>query len=241
MLIVLQAVLSIDNLLYISLEAKRVEEHQRKKVIKQGILLAIGARIVLLFALMNIIKYFQDPFVTVMSEYFKTEVSVHALIVLFGGGFIMYTAIKEIWHMLSPEIDGEVKKKASLRKVVTMIVVMNVVFSFDSILSAMALTDVFWVMATAIGISGLIMLWLADKVSKFLNKNRIFEIGGLFILMLVGMMLVTEGAHIAHLEIFSLVIEEMSKGQFYFILAFLVIVFAANNKFNKKIIKNINK
>jgi len=238
MLIALQAVLSIDNLLYISLASKKIAPDKQKGVIRKGIIIAIGARIALLFILTLAVKYFQEPFIAFSAEYFNVQVSWHVLIVLVGGAFVMYTSIREIWHMLSPEMDEETNIKVSMKKIIWNIVIMNVLFSFDSILSAMALTEVFWVMAVAIVISGLIMMILADKVSEFLNKNRIFEIGGLFVLMLVGMMLITEAAHLAHLEIFKYAIEEMSKANFYFILSILVIVFIVNNKFNKKIINN---
>ena len=175
-LIALQVVLSVDNLLYISLAAKGVEKEKQKSVIIKGTLIAIGARIALLFVLMNLINLFKDPFFNFTSTYLKIDLSIHSLIVFLGGLFILYTSIKEIWHMLSPELDNENVKKKPLSKVIISIVLMNMVFSFDSILSAIALTDVFWIMATAIVFSGLMMLWLADKVSVFLNKNRIYEI-----------------------------------------------------------------
>ena len=100
------------------------------------------------------------------------------------------------------EIDNpeDEKGKKSTAAVITMIVTMNVVFSFDSILSAMALTDVFWIMATAIIIGGVLMIWLSDKVSDFLSKNRNVRGFRLFILFIVGIMLITEGGHLAHLN-----------------------------------------
>ncbi len=101
-----------------------------------------------------------------------------------------------------------------------MIVVMNVVFSFDSILSAMALTDVLWIMTTAIVIGGLLMIWLSEKVTDFLTKNRMYEVLGLFILFIVGIMLLTEGGHLAHLKLFGEEIVPMSKTTFYFALLF---------------------
>ena len=172
MLILLQAVLGFDNLLYISLESKNAPKEKQAYVRKVGILLAIVLRIVLLFVLLKLIDYFQDPVLTIPYEgIVEGTFNIHSFIVLGGGIFIIYTAMKEIWHMVGVhEVDTDIEHhgKASLGKVITMIVIMNIVFSFDSILSAMALTDVFWVMATAIIIGGFLMIWLADKVASFL-------------------------------------------------------------------------
>jgi len=90
-------------------------------------------------------------------------------------------------------------------------VTMNVVFSFDSILSAMALTENFIIMATAVVISGILMVWLADHVAEFLKKNRMYEVLGLFILFIVGIMLVSEGGHLAHIHLFGFAVEPMAK------------------------------
>lgn len=150
----------------------------------------------------------------------------------------MYTAVKEIWHLVYLEEHGmDEKEVASTSKIITMIVFMNLIFSFDSILSAMALSDVFWVMATAIIISGVLMIWLSDKVSVFLAKNRLYEVLGLFILFLVGVMLLSEGGHLAHLELFGSEITPMSKATFYFIIFILVIIDIVQSKYQKQLIK----
>ena len=93
------------------------------------------------------------------------------------------------------------KKTRSVGVALFWIVLMNLVFSFDSILSAIALTDNFWVMASAIVVSGLMMIYLADHVAEFLKKNRMYEVLGLFILFIVGVMLVSEGGHLAKLAL----------------------------------------
>jgi predicted tellurium resistance membrane protein TerC len=237
MLILLQAVLGFDNLLYISLESKKAPEDQQSKVRKLGILIAIGLRIGLLFLLMHLVKSFQTPFWTFKTTFGHGEINLHSLIVMIGGGFIMYTAVKEIWHMLSlehSEAHDEVKKKSTW-SVISMIVVMNLVFSVDSILSAMALTDTFWIMVVAIIVSGLLMIWLSDTVSKFLRKNRMYEVLGLFVLLIVGIMLLTEGGHLGHLGFFGNDIMPMTKTTFYFVLAVLVIVEIVQGRYQKKI------
>jgi predicted tellurium resistance membrane protein TerC len=236
MLIMLQAVLGFDNLLYISLESQKAPEESQSMVRKWGIGLAIALRLGLLFLLIHLIDSFQEPFWEFETSFAHGSMNLHSLIVIGGGAFIIYTAVKEIWHMLSLE-HGEEKeaKPRSTAKVITMIVIMNMVFSIDSILSAMALTDTFWIMATAIIASGLLMIWLSDRVSNFLRKNRMYEVLGLFVLFIVGIMLLTEGGHLGHLGFFGNDIMPMTKTTFYFVLAVLVIVEIVQGRYQKKI------
>ncbi|SFZ92908.1 Membrane protein TerC, possibly involved in tellurium resistance [Flaviramulus basaltis] len=257
MLILLQAVLGFDNLLYISLESKKAPVSDQKRVRKVGILIAIGLRIALLFVLVSIIDFFQEPFSFLtggINEIVHFAFNGHSLIVLAGGGFIIYTAIKEIWHMISikdltHDVEAEDgKRNKSSNAVIISIVLMNLVFSFDSILAAIGLTSdiessvtAFVIMAIAIVISGLLMLVLADKISTFLAKNRMYEVLGLFILFIVGIMLVTEGGHLAHLKLFGNEIVPMSKTTFYFVLAVLVIVDVVQGRYQKKLLKEQEK
>jgi len=193
-LIVLQAVLGFDNLLYVSLESKRAPADKQAWVRKMGIGMAIVLRIVLLFVLVSLINRVKEPLFSFHKEgVIEFSFNLHSIIVLVGGVFIIYTATKEVMHMMRIEDDHkEDAKPKSVGMVIFWIVLMNLVFSFDSILSAMALTDVFWVMATAIIIGGVLMIWLAERVSTFLEKNRMYEVLGLFILFVVGIMLLSE-------------------------------------------------
>lgn len=238
MLILLQAVLGFDNLLYISLESKRVAPHRQAYVRRVGIGLAILLRIVLLFVITSAIQYFQDPFTHFnWTGVIEGSLTIHSLIVLIGGVFIMYTATKEIAHMLSLddlEQDTEAGGK-SVPMAIFWIVAMNLVFSFDSILSAIALTEVFWVMATAIIISGLLMIALADRVSDFLQKNRMYEVLGLFILFIVGILLLSEGGHLSHLKLFGYAVEPMAKSTFYFVLGVMVLVDLVQSRYQRKL------
>lgn len=239
MLTMLQAVLGFDNLLYISMESKRVDERDRQRVRRLGIGIAIVLRIALLFVLVEAIKYFEAPFLELETSPLHVHLSGHALIVLLGGGFIVYTAVKEIFHMLAPidiTDDAAGKPRRSVLKAVTMIVLMNLVFSFDSILGAIALTDHFGVMATAVVISGVLMIWLADRVSSFLQKNRMYEVLGLFVLLLVGVMLLSEGGELAHLAFFGHEVEAMTKSTFYFVIAVLVVVDVVQGRYQKKLL-----
>ncbi len=240
MLVVLQAVLGFDNLLYISIESKRAPPEKQAYVRRMGIGIAIGLRIVLLFVLLEAVQYFQDPFWSIhLSGFVEGTFNVHAVIVLVGGVFIMYTAMKEIMHMLAvDDIEGVEKSgPGSVFKVMTWIIVMNLVFSFDSILSAMALSEVFLVMATAIVISGAMMIWLADHVSEFLKRNRMYEVLGLFILFIVGILLISEGGHLAHLTLFGLPVEPMAKTTFYFVIFVMVAVDVVQSRYRQKLMR----
>ncbi|MFK7956045.1 MAG: TerC family protein [Lysobacterales bacterium] len=237
MLTALQAVLGFDNLLYISLESKRAPVHQQAMVRKLGIGLAVALRIVLLFLVMRMIAAFTDPiFKLDMEGVVEGTFNFHAVIVLIGGAFILYTATKEVLHMMAlEEVGHEDRKPSSMWKVVSMIVAMNLVFSFDSILSTIALTDVFAVMATAIIIGGILMVWLADRVAAFLEKNRMYEVLGLFVLFVVGIMLLTEGGHLAHLKLFGNPIMPMTKTTFYFVIGVLVITEIVQSRYQRKL------
>lgn len=240
MLVLLQAVLGFDNLLYISLESKRAPKDKQSFVRKFGIGVAVLLRIILLFGLMHLINYVERPLFSLKwVGIAEGNFNMHSVIVLIGGVFIIYTAVKEIWHMLSPVSSEKAKdrKPSSATKVITLIVLMNLVFSFDSILSAMALSDVFAVMATAIVIGGVLMIWLADSVSGFLEKNRMFEVLGLFILLVVGIMLLTEGGELAELHLAGNPIEKMSKTTFYFVIAVMVLSDIVQSRYRKKITK----
>lgn len=138
--------------------------------------------------------------------------------------------------MLLEEGQQNERKPTSYIVALSSIVVMNAIFSFDSILSAMALTTNFIIMATAILIGGILMIWLADHVTTFLKKNRMYEVVGLFILFLVGVMLLSEGAHVADLKLFSSHITPMSKATFYFVIAIMVAINVVQSRYQKKLL-----
>lgn len=239
LLTLLQCVLGLDNLLYISLESKRAPLEDQARVRKIGIGGAIILRLVLLFVLLKVIALFQDPLFDINVEGMVSGIfNLHSLIVLVGGVFIMWTAVREIMHMMSFDTINQVDAKPkSLSMIITSIILMNLIFSFDSILGAIALTDVFWVMAVAIVIGGVVMIWLSGKVTDFLRKNRMYEVLGLFILLIVGIMLLSEAGHLAQLELFGNHVTPMSKTTFYFVIGVLILVDLVQSKYQK----NLNK
>ncbi len=283
MLLLLQAVLGFDNLLYISIESQRVGPEKAPMVRRWGIGLAVVLRIVLLIIIVNVFALLAEPLFEIGAKGFiEGEFTMQALVTLAGGGFIIYTAIKEIHHLLAVDhiehTEGSAGK--SVMQAIVMIVAMNLVFSFDSILSAMAIANVevanvvnasgdvistftgtvvqckadlianpvagavgcepgkdyqVWIMAIAILSSGIVMILLADYVADFLKRNRMYEVLGLFILFLVGVLLVTEGAHLAHLKLFGFPIDAMSKSSFYLVVGVLIITDIISTSYQKRL------
>jgi predicted tellurium resistance membrane protein TerC len=239
LLILLQAVLGFDNLLYISLESKRAPVEKQAQVRKWGIGIAVALRLVLLVLLVQLVEKFQSSvFAAKWEGILEFDFNLHAIIVLFGGVFIIYTAMKEILHMMSlEEHDAAEKRQSSAAMVIVWIVMMNLVFSFDSILSAMALTKVIPVMAVAIIASGIMMIVLADRVSDFLQKNRMYEVLGLFILFVVGIMLISEGGHLAHMKILGTEVQQMTKATFYFVIVVMALSDVVQSRYQRKILR----
>lgn len=258
-LIFLQAVLGFDNLLYISIESQRAPAAVQKQVRFWGIIIAVALRIILLFVMVSLLDTLKAPLMTFgMDGYSDTipnfnvgflqgGINFATLVFVIGGIFIMYTAFKEITHMLSIEHlehgPGD-KSSKSATQVVLLIVMMNLIFSFDSILSAVAITKIFPILAIAIIASGIAMLVLADGVTQFLKKNRMYEVLGLFILLIVGVVLLGEAgpaaAHALHddalqIKIFGYDLLPMSKTTFYFSVVVLVMVEVVQTGYQRKL------
>ncbi len=252
MLILLQAVLGFDNLLYIAIESSKVGDPKKARAVRQwGIGLAMLFRVVLLIVIVSAFGALAKPLFSIhLPKLFEGNFTLQSLVTLVGGGFIIYTAIKEISHMLTVDHieHSEGGKGLSFGKAIALIVMMNLVFSFDSILSAMAIAsettmvggvkEVTYqvpLMAIAIIVSGIAMMLMADYVTAFLKKNRMYEVMGLFILFLVGVLLVTEGAHLAHMKIFGFAIDAMSKSSFYLVIFVLIITDIISIKYQRRL------
>ena len=252
-LIFLQAVLGFDNLLYISIESQRAPQHAQKRVRFWGIIIAVALRVILLFVMIHLIEKLKTPFhVFKFSGIIEGGVNFASIIFLFGGIFIIYTAVKEINHLLSNEhlsISNNDKNRKSAFQVVLLIVFMNLIFSFDSILSAIAITEVLPLLIIAIITSGVAMLVLADKVTEFLERNRMYEVLGLFILLIVGIVLLgesgTAAAHAMHdqtlqIRIFDYPLIPMSKSTFYFSIIVLFLVEIIQTQYQRRLKKQHN-
>ena len=241
----LEIVLGIDNIIFISLASSKLRPENRKKAVNIGLILAMVMRIALLFGI-TVLVAMEAPFWHINQSWIQAGISGQALILFAGGIFLLYKSVHEIHEKvdLTGEEEAEVKSKSSttLKKAVLQITLINVVFSFDSILTAVGMTnglsdnpnDALILMIVAVVISVLIMMLFANPVGDFVNKHPSLQILGLAFLILIGFMLIAEAAHLAHLKIFNSEVGTIPKGYLYFTIAFSLFLEFLNFKLRKK-------
>lgn len=201
----IQIALGADNLIIITIIANKLPGSERKKAIRSGLVLAMLFRIVLLLGVSLILtaataSLFRIDTRIVPWARITGDVNGKALVLVIGGLFLIWKGIKELRIKLKG-VEDHVEQAARFRDVVLLIVGMNLLFSVDSILTVVGMTDVFAIMAASVVISVALMLVFAGPISEFLSRNPEFEILGLFVLLLIGFVLVLEGGHTAHLQV----------------------------------------
>ncbi len=243
----LEIILGIDNIIFISIAAGKLEKTQRKKATNIGLFLAMAMRIVLLFGI-TLLTSMKKPFWVIDLDWIHGGISGQALILFAGGLFLLYKSTREIHEKVEDRghDEREVTKARSktLTNAIVQITVINIVFSFDSILTAIGMTngispnpnDALILMIIAVVISVLIMMLFANPVGEFVNKHPSIQILGLSFLILIGFMLIAEAAHIGHLVVFGNEVGIIPKGYLYFTIAFSLMVefFDLRSKKNKK-------
>lgn len=236
----LEIVLGIDNIVFISITAGKLPEDQIKKATRIGLLLAMVFRIILLFGVSFLIAM-QDPFFTIDLSWIHAGITGQSLILFLGGIFLLYKSTKEIHHKIEDvqEQTSTTKKLASsLSMVIMQIVMIDLVFSFDSVLTAVGMTNgvpgALIIMIIAVVISILIMMLFATPIGKFVNNNPTIQMLALSFLILIGFMLITEGAHLSNASIFGQHVGAIPKGYLYFAIAFSLGVEALNMRIRKK-------
>lgn len=248
----LEIVLGIDNIIFISIAAGKLEPSQRKKATNIGLILAMVMRIVLLFGI-SLLTSMKKPFWVFDSDWITGGISGQGLILFLGGLFLLYKSTKEIREKVEDKghDEREVKKarSTSLTNAILQITVINIVFSFDSILTAIGMTngisanpnDALILMIVAVVISVIIMMLFANPVGEFVNKHPSIQILGLSFLILIGFMLIAESAHICHLIVFGNEVGSIPKGYLYFSIAFSLMVefFDIRMKKNKQPVAEI--
>jgi len=236
----LEIVLGVDNIIFIAIASNKLPEEEQKKATNIGLILAMVMRIALLFAISWIIAM-EAPWISFDASWIKGGFSGQSLILIVGGIFLLYKATAEIHHKLEGEnehgADGK-KGKASLQSVIFQITLINIVFSFDSILTAVGMTNGIFgaliIMIIAVVLSVGIMMAFATPVSRFVNNHPTIQMLGLSFLILIGFMLIAEGAHEAHLSIFGSEIGAVPKGYLYFAIAFSLTVEFLNLRLRKR-------
>ncbi|NBB19202.1 TerC family protein [Runella sp. CRIBMP] len=232
----LEIVLGIDNIIFISIAANKLSRKDQPKARNIGLLLAMIFRVSLLFGISFIISLSQ-PFTHVDAGWFKAAFSGQSVILVIGGLFLLYKSTSEIHHKLEG-INEEVQKpKGSasnkLTSVVLQIALINVVFSIDSILTAIGLTNNIPVMIVAVVLSVIIMMLFSGPVGDFVNRHPSVQMLGLAFLIAIGFMLIAEGAHLAEVSIFDSEVGSVPKGYLYFAIAFSLLVEVLNINMRK--------
>ena len=238
----LEIVLGIDNIVFLSIMSSKLPAEQQPKARRVGLLLAMLFRILLLFGISLLMKL-TKPIFTFDTAWFDGSISGQSIIIGLGGLFLLYKSVSEIHHKLEGESDA-VKGKVSTAflSVIIQIVALDIVFSFDSVLTAVGLvsfnefgyTGAMTIMVTAVIIAVMIMLLFSGPVSKFVNEHPTIQMLGLSFLILIGVMLLVESAHLSQISIFGTTVGEIPKGYIYFAIAFSLLVEFLNMKLRKK-------
>lgn len=240
----LEIILGIDNIVFISIAANKLPEHQRNKATNIGLVLAMLQRVILLFFVSFLIGL-SEPFYTIENEWLKMAISWQALILFAGGLFLIYKSTSEIREKVeTPNHDEEgVRSKIikSLSQAITQILIIDFIFSVDSILTAVGMTNglhpnhnyTLVLMIIAVVISIIVMIGFANPIRKFIDKHPSMQVLGLAFLILIGFMLITESAHLSHTEFFGASVGAIPKGYLYFAIAFSLFVEFLNYRTTK--------
>lgn len=208
-LIALEVVLGIDNIIFITILAGKLPTEQQAKVRYLGIGLAMVMRLGLL-ALISWIMKLDKTLFTVLDQ----AITGKELILILGGLFLLYKSAKEIYHKVEAKEENDLAKgAATFGSVLVQVLLLDLVFSIDSIITAVGMVDKLWVMYTAVVVTVLIMLVAAKPIADFVNKHPAFKILALSFLMMIGMALLAEGFEI-----------HIPKGYIYFSMAFALLV-----------------
>lgn len=209
-LIALEVILGIDNIIFISILADKLPENQRKKLRYWGIGLAMLMRLALLALISWILKL--D---TILFTVADVDFSGKGIILILGGLFLIYKSTKEIYHKteIANSHQDELPKKGSFGKLLGEVIILDLVFSIDSIITAVGMVEEIWIMYTAVIVTVIIMLIAAKPISEFIAKHPSFKILALCFLMMIGVSLIAEGFQF-----------EIPKGYIYFSMAFAFLV-----------------
>ncbi len=244
-LIFLEIVLGIDNIVFISIVSNKLEEKDRPKARNIGLLLAMVFRIGLLFGISWVLRL-QTVLFTINTSWLDAGITGQSLIIIAGGIFLLYKSVAEIHHKLEGVEESESGKASkTVANAIFQIVMLDLVFSFDSILTAIGLVSFdptpagfgyfggMSIIIIAIVVSIIIMLVFAGPVSKFVNEHPTIQILGLSFLLLIGVMLIAEGSHLAHFQFFGNKVHSIPKGYLYFAIFFSLFVEFINLKMKK--------
>lgn len=242
----LEIILGIDNIVFLSIVSGKLKPEEQPKARRIGLLLAMAFRVVLLFGITWVLGL-QEALFHIDWGFFSAQVTGQSIIIFAGGLFLLYKSVSEIHHKMEGEEESEKGKAGNtLAAAIIQIALLNLVFSFDSILTAIGLISMkpapegfgaagaLEIMILAIVISIAIMLAFAGPVSKFVNQHPTIQILGLSFLILIGVMLLAEGSHLAHFKFGNdLEVGTIPKGYLYFSIFFSLFVEFLNLRMKK--------
>lgn len=243
----LEIILGIDNIVFLSIVSGKLDAKDQPKARRIGLLLAMVFRIILLFGITWVMSL-KESFYDFDFGFFSGGISGQSLIIFGGGLFLLYKSVSEIHHKLEGEEESTSGKASNgLTAAIIQIALLNIVFSFDSILTAIGLvssaeppkgfgpTGALEIMILAIVLSIIVMLAFAGPVSKFVNEHPTIQILGLSFLILIGVMLLAEGSHLAHFRFGNdIEVHSIPKGYLYFAIFFSLFVEFLNLRMKKK-------
>jgi predicted tellurium resistance membrane protein TerC len=214
----LEIVLGVDNIIFISILSGKLPEDQQPKARRLGLLGAMATRVLLLFSLAWIIRL-TEPWFTVVGQ----EISGRDLILILGGLFLIGKSTYEIHDKLEGE-EGHASKRvaASFMSVIIQIMLLDIVFSLDSVITAVGMVDELWVMIAAVMIAIGIMMVSAETISAFVHRHPTVKMLALSFLLLIGLSLMLEGFD-----------QHIPKGYIYFAMGFSVFVEMINLRLRK--------
>jgi predicted tellurium resistance membrane protein TerC len=199
-----QIALGADNLIIITVLAAKLPEADQRRAVTWGLILAMLFRLVLLLVVSVVLEVASESLIDLdaspLGLHLTGAFSIKALVLMAGGVFLIWSGVKEL-RLKIKGVEHEVASAARFGQVLTAIVGLNLLFSVDSILTVVGMTDVYLVMAGSVVISVALMLVFATPIARFLRQNPDFEILGLFVLLLIGFVLFLEGGHEAGLTV----------------------------------------
>ncbi|MBL6666359.1 MAG: TerC family protein [Flavobacteriaceae bacterium] len=235
----LEIVLGIDNILFVSIIAGKLSTKDQKRATGIGLAMAMILRLILLLGI-SVLMSLQSTWIILDNRFIHADISGQSIILFLGGLFLLYKSTKEIYEKVELKVDekNQPQGQSSLTKAIVQITLINLVFSLDSILTAMGMSNGLpyagMVMGIAIVISILIMMLFAHPVGNFVNQHPSLQVLGLSFLLLIGFMLLAEAAHLSHAEILGQTVGSIPKGYLYFAIAFSLGVEFINMKVRRK-------
>lgn len=208
-LVALELVLGVDNVIFISILAGKLPQDQQKRARTTGIMLAVITRVLLLLSLSWIISLTEPLF-----NVFGLDVSGRDLVLLAGGLFLIWKSVHEIHQKLEGEEEhASAKVRAAFWNVIIQIMLLDIVFSLDSVITAVGMVDEIWIMIAAVVIAAVVMVFTSTPLANFVERHPTVKMLALSFLLLIGFTLIVEGLH-----------QHIPKGYIYFAMGFSVFV-----------------